>query len=474
MFEYWPHLTVLGTLNVLALVVVIPSVLLSKKEPATAVAWVLFVLLVPLVGSLAFWAFGYNYLLRRVQHQRRQRPLLRARQGRAAPPAGPGPGIDPDLALLAQRFHAFEARGGNTVTFYHDTAAAYAAILAAAEAAVHHVHLEFFIFRSDAAGLRLLDLLTRKAKEGVRVRLLYDAMGSVHLRQRALEPLRAAGGRATAFLPLNPLRSRVQINLRNHRKIVVADGRVAFTGGMNVGDDYLGHGPKFGYWRDTLLRVEGPAVADLQRIFCEDWDFAVRETLEGDGYYPPPAEAGTDVVQVAASGPDQEVNTLREIYFMAFLAARERLWVASPYTIPDAGLTDALRLARGRGVDVRILTIARPDHILSFYAGKSYWSDLLAMGVKVYLYTKGMMHSKLVLVDGAWASVGSANLDNRSLHLNFEVGCLLHTPARVAELEAAFLRDLEASTPLDPAEYERRSALARTAENACRLLSPVL
>jgi cardiolipin synthase len=215
-------------------------------------------------------------------------------------------------------------------------------------------------------------------------------------------------------------------------------------------------------------------VADVQRVFCEDWDFAARETLEDASYYPPLTDAGSDVVQVAASGPDQEVNTLREVYFMAFLAARKRLWVASPYTILDAGMADALRLAIGRGADVRVLTIAKPDHLTSFYAGRSYWSDLLGMGVKVYLYTKGMMHSKVVLVDDTFATVGSANLDNRSLRLNFEAGCLLYGPTRVAELEAAFLHDLEVSEPLNPEVYERRSPLVRAAENACRLVSPIL
>jgi cardiolipin synthase len=472
--EYWPHITVLGTLNVLVLAVVIPYVLLTKKEPATAVAWVLLVLLLPLFGSLIFWVFGYNYLLNRVKHQRQQRPLFQQRHAAATEAPPQKDATEHELARLARRFQAFPARRGNTIALYHVTADAYAAIQAAVDTARHHVHLEFFIFRSDETGLRLLDQLTRKAKEGVQVRLLYDAMGSVHLRQQALAPLREAGGCVYAFLPLNPLRSRVQINLRNHRKILVVDGRVAFTGGMNIGDDYLGRGRHFDWWRDTFMRVEGPAVADLQRVFCEDWDFAVRETLEDSSYYPPLPDVGDDMAQIVASGPDQEVNTLREIYFMACLAARERLWLASPYTIPDMGLADALRLAHGRGVDVRVLTIARPDHITSFYAGKSYWSDLLAMGVKVYLYEKGMMHSKLVLVDGTWASVGSANLDNRSLRLNFEVGCLLYSPSRVAELETAYLKDLEASKQLDPVEYERRSPLARAAENACRLLSPIL
>jgi cardiolipin synthase len=266
----------------------------------------------------------------------------------------------------------------------------------------------------------------------------------------------------------------VQVNLRNHRKIVVVDGREALTGGMNIGDEYLGKSARFGYWRDTFLRLEGPAVAGLQRIFTEDWDFAARESLNSPAYFPELSASGEATVQVVESGPDQERNSIREIYFAAILSARERLWVASPYFVPDAGILDALRLARYRGVDVRLLCLLRPDHFLSFYASRYYWGDMLAAGAHVYQYAKGMMHAKVVLVDGRWAMVGSANLDNRSLHLNFEVGCMLHTPELVAELERQFEEDLRQSVRLDAATYARRPFLARLTENACRLFSPVL
>jgi cardiolipin synthase len=476
--EYWTHVTVLGALSLLATVVVIPWVLLTKKEPTTAVAWVLVVLLMPLVGSLLFWSFGYNYLLRRVRHRRRARPLFRERHPPAVSegvvPEAADPPVGEDLGRLAQRVNAFPVSQGNAVTLFYDTTPAYEALLDAVEGARHHVHLEYFIFRSDQAGHRLLDLLVRKAKEGVEVRLLVDAMGARNLGPRTLAPLRAAGGRAAAFLSINPLRSRLQVNLRNHRKIVVVDGRVAFTGGMNIGDEYLGRSERFGYWRDTVVRVEGPAAHDLQRVFCEDWDFASRETVGGPAYFPEPVPAGDAAVQVAESGPDQEVNTIREIYFAAVLSARERLWIASPYCVPDAGLLDALRLARYRGVDVRFLTLSKPDHLLSFYAGRYYWGELLDLRVKIYQYVKGMMHSKVVLVDDRWAMVGSANLDNRSLRLNFEAGCALHTPALVADLADAFRRDLADARPLEPADYARRSRVAVVFENACRLLAPTL
>ena len=243
---------------------------------------------------------------------------------------------------------------------------------------------------------------------------------------------------------------------------------------MNIGDEYLGKSPRMGYWRDAFIRVEGPAVADLQRVFREDWKFARREALSEEKYAPLHPAAGNVCVQIADSGPDQEVNTIREIYFLALISARRRVWIASPYLVPDNGLFDALRAARYRGVDVRILTLLRPDHYISYYAGLYYAADLLAYGVKIYLYRKGMMHAKLMMVDGRWGMVGSANLDNRSLHLNFEVGCMLHDAARVADLEAAYQRDLEDAVPLDQDKLEQRSLASRALENACRLFTPTL
>jgi cardiolipin synthase len=282
----------------------------------------------------------------------------------------------------------------------------------------------------------------------------------------------------------------------------VVDGRVAFTGGLNIGDEYLGKVPRFGFWRDTHLRVEGPAVAGLQRVFVEGWDFAAEEDLRGPEFFPPLKSEGSSgrvvsgapslatshhspltthhplldncTLQVIPSGPDMELKSIREVYFAAVIRAQQRLWIASPYFVPDAGLRDALCLAGYLGIDVRLLCQHHPDKWIPFFASRYYWSDVLAAGVKVYQYTKGMMHSKVVLVDGEWASVGTANLDNRSLHLNFEVNCLIYSPEAVEELEAAFRRDLADSVLLDPKVYARRPLPGRLVENACRLLSPVL
>ena len=480
LLDYLPHVTLVAFLEVVIVPLVIFWVLLTKKDPTAAVAWCLIVLFVPFLGALLFWAFGYNYihrLRRKRRHRaafRRQHPPTSQEATREWADAGPAEPTWNGLGRLARKLHAFPVSHGNRVTFYHDTHEAFAALLEAVGQARHHVHLEFYIFRSDSTGRQLVDLLTAKAKDGVEVRLLYDAMGCVRTRGRLFEPLLAAGGKVHAFLPLNPLRSRIQVNLRNHRKIVVVDGRLGFTGGMNIGDEYLGKDRYFGYWRDEFLKLEGPAVAGLQRVFVEDWDFAAHEALDRPEYSPEVPPAGGAVVQVIESGPDQEVNSIREMFFAAILGAQERLWISSPYFVPDAGLLDALRLARLRGVDVRLLSLLRPDHFLSFYAGRYYWTDMLAMGARVYQYRKGMMHAKILTADGKWGLVGTPNLDNRSLGLNFEVACMLHTPAMVADLEAQFERDLLDAVPLDAKTYAARPLPDRLTENACRLFSPLL
>jgi cardiolipin synthase len=212
----------------------------------------------------------------------------------------------------------------------------------------------------------------------------------------------------------------------------------------------------------------------LQRVFTEDWDFAAGESLYDRCYFPAPGTAGPFMVQVIDSGPDREQKGIREIYFAAILQAQRRVWIASPYFVPDPGLLDALCLAGYLGVDVRLLGLFHPDKWVPFFAARYYWNDVLRAGVKVYQYTKGMMHSKVVLVDDDWASVGTANMDNRSLYLNFEVNCLVYSRAAVAELEQAFERDLRVSIQLDPRVYARRPLPGRLLDNACRLMSPVL
>jgi cardiolipin synthase len=479
---YWQEITAwTAVIDVILKIAIIPWVLSIKKEAISAIAWCLLVIFVPIFGSILFVLFGYQSVHRPLKRKRRHRQAFRVRNpaGRHAVHAETGQAEDPDetwegMGRLARRLDAYPVTAGNRLTFYSEGQPAFDDMLAAIRAAEHHVHLEFFIFQYDALGRKFLDLLAVKAKAGVEVRLLYDSMGSRQLGWWRLRKLRRAGGRPEAFLPVSLLRRRIQINLRNHRKILVVDGKVAFTGGLNIGDEYLGKNKRLGHWRDTSVKIEGPAVESLQRTFIEDWDFAAGESLEGGAYFRADAEAGHESVQVIQSGPDQEVKAIREIYLAAVFKARRRLWVTSPYYVPDQGLRDALCMSGRTGIDVRLILPYIADHPSVFYASRYYLHDLLEAGVKVYLYTNGFIHSKVWIADGQWASVGTANLDNRSLLLNFEVNCLIYTPGAVAELEAQFERDLKDSIRLDRKVYARRPLASKLAENFFRLFSPVL
>ena len=457
--------------EVLLLVGTLVAVMHVKREPMSAIAWSLMVLLLPFVGAFLFFVFGYQTVHRRLMRRRKRSKAYKAFSARAS---GRSEGVPERWDVLAKLGHhgtGEPVTGGTAVELYHEGAPAFEAMLTAIERAERNVHLQFFIFRSDNLGKRFIDALCACAGRGVEVRLLVDSVGSYKLRSGALRRLRRSGGKVASFLPIvNPLR----VNLRNHRKIVVVDGHTGFAGGLNIGDEYLGLSPKFGYWRDTHFRIEGPAVEGLQDAFLQDWHFTTGEAVKGGVYFPGHKAVGSALAQVVTSGPDADYKAIRETYVAAILRARHRVWIASPYFVPDAGLRDALLLAARSGVDVRFLGLLRPDKWLPFLAARYYWADMLAAGVKVYQYARGMMHSKYVLVDGEWASVGSANTDNRSLLLNFELNCQFFDTAVVSDLEAAFLKDLEWSVRIDPEVYATRPLLGRLAENACRLFSPVL
>jgi cardiolipin synthase len=262
--------------------------------------------------------------------------------------------------------------------------------------------------------------------------------------------------------------------LRNHRKILVVDGRVGFTGGVNVGNEYIGRQSQFGYWRDTHMLLRGPSVLQLQQVFAQDWFFAADEELVAPELYPPACEPGDQTVQIIASGPDLPVEVCHELFFAAIASARRHVLIESCYFVPPDSIRLALQSAAHRGVDVRIILPGRSAHLSALLAAQSYYEELLASGVHIFEYTDGLMHSKVLSVDGEWSYVGSANVDNRSLRLNFEAGAVFYGPRMAAELEEMFRMDLSRSRPLDLARWSERSIFRRLAENTCRLLSPVL
>ncbi len=334
---------------------------------------------------------------------------------------------------------------------------------------------EYYIIRNDETGRRFLNILKTKAGEGVEVRLLYDAVGSFLIDSKRLRGIESAGGKVKAFLPLNPFRRRYAPHLRNHRKMIIVDHETAFTGGMNVGDEYSGRARRKGlrYFHDIHLALSGPAVSDLALIFAEDWTFATDEPLKPVPH-PHMHKQESPIVAVLPSGPDQEHNTNSLMFFSAIALARERVYLTSPYFIPDEPTYRALVSAALRGVDVKIIVPAKCDILLAGSAARAYYPQLVRYGVQVFEYQPSMLHAKTLVTDGAWSVVGSANLDIRSFRLNFELNALVVDPAFARILEQRFLSDLAESTEVTMDILSERGFVENLRYRIAGLLSPLL
>jgi cardiolipin synthase len=449
-------------------------ILLQRRSPAATIAWLLVLVLLPGVGLIVYRLVGPLRLERKRLERRGARRIvndavsaigtLRAQQN-----------DDFQVARVPMAMQEAPPLHADDVELYFDGAAKYAAVLEAIRAARHHVHVEYYIFEPDHIGARLRDALVAKARGGVTVRLLIDATGSSRLRKRFLRPLVEAGGQVAWFNPvaLRWVRTR-RIDFRSHRKIVVCDGRVAFTGGMNVADAQTAE-LSTSYWRDTHVRITGAAALAIQRIFVEDWLFATGAAPPRMAeLFPTPGAAGKHVVQIVASGPDRMDLPIHDTFFALANHARERLWLTTPYFVPTEAIVTALCTAARRGVDVRLIIPSSSDSLLIDLAARSYVPELLASGVKVFEYLPRFIHAKTMVVDDDIAVIGTANLDNRSFRLNFELIALLYDVALTTRLAAAFAADLADCRPLARIPLDRQKLTRRLGESAARLLSPLL
>ncbi|MTI71155.1 MAG: cardiolipin synthase [Firmicutes bacterium] len=340
--------------------------------------------------------------------------------------------------------------------------------------AKEHIHLEYFIIKNDEIGNEIKDILIQKSKEGLEVRVIYDSVGSWRLGKKFLNDLKVAGVNVGGFLPVFlPGLSR-ELNYRNHRKIIVIDGKIGFIGGINIGDEYLGKDKYLGFWRDTHLKIKGEAVYELQNIFINDWYFSKEETLEGKKYFPKHKYYGEELIQISISGPDTKWESIMQGYFSLINYATERVWITTPYLVPDKSVKMALMTAALSGIDVRIIIPNKADHITAFWASRSNIEELLSAGVKVYKYTNGFIHSKVLLVDDIAASVGTANMDNRSFHINFEVNAFIYDTSVAKRLEEDFNSDLKNSEEFIYDEYKKRSIISKVKESIGKILSPLL
>jgi cardiolipin synthase A/B len=470
----WPILAALAVVWVSIAAVVI---LLQRRSAAATIAWLFALVFLPGVGLIIYRLLGPLRLKRKQLRRRVNRRLiddaLSAMQTIQAHSSE-----DLQIARLPIGMREAPPLHADAVDLYTDGASAYAALFAAVGDARHHVHLEYYILEPDRIGTRLRDLLVEKARAGVIVRLIVDSAGSSHLGNKFLRPLRDAGAEVAWFNPMSLrwIRTR-RVDFRSHRKIVVCDGTVGFTGGMNVADYHTAElGPRF--WRDTHVRLEGPVVLTLQRIFIEDWLF-VTEKLPSEtaALFPmpdPSAGPGRHIVQIVASGPDHAAMTIHLTYFTAITRATARVWLTTPYFVPDEAFVVALQTAALRGVDVRLLLPARGDSRLIDLAARSYVPELLTAGVRVFEYLPRFVHAKTIVLDDDIAIIGTANLDNRSFRLNFELTALLYDRGVTAKLAAAFETDLTESREIDAATLANVGIVRRLGEAGARLLSPIL
>lgn len=442
---------------------------MNTRTPQGAFAWALGLVLLPYITLIPYLYLGRSRFHGYVDLHRLRREQMQAMANTTLETAASSPWACERYGEIATLLHA-RFHPGQQLRLLVNGEATFDAILSAIAEARHCVLLQFFIIHDDALGQRLQQVLIERVRAGVEVCVLYDGIGSHALPHQYVDTLREAGVTIHPFATQRRS-NRFQLNFRNHRKIVVVDGVRGFVGGLNVGDEYLGLKPPLAPWRDTHLQIDGPAVADLQRSFAEDWHWVtgalppLRSTNPGTGH--------THTL-IAATGPADRQETC-SLFFVALIhAARRRLWITTPYFVPDQAVMSALRLAVFRGVDVRVLIPSRPDHHAVFLASGLYAHDAVRAGIRVFRYQPGFLHEKVVLIDDDTASVGSMNLDNRSFRLNFEIGALNVGREFASEVEAMLRTDFSHAHEVTEAEYLKAPYLRRLAMHVARLFDPVL
>lgn len=456
------------------------AIFMENRNPSSTLAWILVLALLPVVGLVLYFLLGQNYFKRRKFDRKAEQDQLSYERIDNS-----GSMLPRDLSQftpaqqrmlqLSQRLARTPFSMASRTRVLTNGDETFSTLLRELKQAKHHIHMEYYIYRADAIGREIQKTLIDKAREGVEVRFMYDAVGSIGLSKSFINELRAAGVKVGVFGPMRFLALSSRVNYRNHRKIVVIDGTTGFIGGLNVGDEYLSRNKNYGFWRDTHMLVKGEAVRSLQIIFLQDWHYVYGERIMDQQYLSPNLVPGCGgAIQIIPSGPDNESQTLKNLFFAMITSAKKSVWLATPYFIPDDDILSALRVAAMSGIDVRILFPARPDKWLPFLASHSYFPALLEVGVKIYEYEKGFLHSKLLIIDGEVATVGTANMDMRSFHLNFEVNALLVQSDSVAKMVKDFERDLFSTKLIEKKSFMNKKIYVRFMESAARLMSPLL
>ena len=464
-----------AVLGYLISLLAIPHVLLAGKRPAATLAWVWSILLFPYAGAIVYFMIGTERMKRR--RLRRIPPKGLPQHGestRAKTQIDAAPPTVRALFTGLANINRIPLSTADHADLLIDASGFYPRLREAIRTARDHIHIEFFIWRDDSQGSEFVALLAEAARRGVKVRLLLDQIGCLGVGRRFFQPIVDAGGMFSWFYSLPLLRHWRFVNMRNHRKLQIIDGELAFVGGMNIGEEYAKPRGNPEYWRDAQIELRGHVVTHLQEVFATDWLFATAERIDALEYYPSVERAGGSLCQVIAGGPDLPREPIPKSLVAVLNAAQSRVWIATGYFVPDILVLAALQLCAARGVDVRLLISEKSDHPLLVEVGRSYYEELLRFGVRVFEYSEGINHAKTTLLDDDWLMIGSANSDNRSMRLNFELNVLVQSPAVAGELEVMLREDFAVSREITLVDFSKRPLRRRLLEAALRPLAPLL
>lgn len=470
-------------LLIIAVVVVIIFIILENRNPNKTMAWIFAIILLPAAGIVLFYFFGKNYRRKRIFTRKEiadfrqiEKLILWQAEHLLDDVNFSNKKILDKIGIIKLLINNNKAllTNLNIATILNNGDETFPAIFDAIKGAKNHIHLEYYIIEEGIVGNQLKDLLIEKAKQGVEVRLIYDDVGSWDLSNDYIKELTDAGVIAHAFIPVRFPRFAQKINFRNHRKIVIVDGKIGFIGGLNIADRYLYGTPEMGMWRDTHLKLEGAAVGSLQLVFLTDWHFVTNQLLNNCKYFPRTSIKGNTMIQIATSGPDSDWDSIMQTFFYAISTSKNYLYISTPYFIPNESILTAIKTVALSGVDVKIILPSKSDSKLTFFGSMSYLKELLEANVGIYMYKKGFTHSKILIIDDIFSSVGTANMDLRSFDQNFEVNALIYDEKIATELKNSFVDDLKFCELLTLEEYNNRPLTRRIAEGVARIFSPIL
>lgn len=443
------------------------------QNPDRTVLWLLTLAVLPIAGIVLYTILGPD--MKQIKNKKRFRPVSSYPSGSESLTERTPVGIK-KLSTLAYRNSGADIQEHGDVKHLVNGDETFSHIKAALRGARRFINIEYFIFKDDGLGREIAGILCERAEAGVKVRMITDGVGSWKLGRKLIEKLRRAGVDARTFMPVSFPFFHSSINFRNHRKIIVIDGGAAFMGGLNIGDEYLGQGP-LGFWRDTHAMFEGDMARALNAVFIEDWNFCAAAALSPNDpeFAPTDANASASMpivpMQLVASGSSSPWHAIAQLYFGMITEARRRVWITTPYLVPGTSILSALKIAALSGVDVRLLIPAKSDHFLVYWAGRSNIEDLLRSGVRVWRYTKGFLHAKTLLTDDTLTSVGTANLDARSLEINFEVQAFIYDKILNMSFASQFLKDIDDADECVLCEWEKRGMGIKALESLGRLWS---